>query len=139
MNDDAELELLLSLDGASYEAAEGYLVEFKVQRTNPTATSRMALFMLWFFVLRAASRMYVLIMRTESKAWAANMSHCTISLSSFSHYPKFVKAPVAYDHWRQTEEDAGRPYGFTTAAQLLNDFWREVKRTMNERGIPNDL
>ena len=30
-------------------------------------------------------------------------------------------------------------YNFTTATQLLEEFWREVKRVMNERGIPNDL
>ena len=29
--------------------------------------------------------------------------------------------------------------GFTTALQLLHDFWREVKRTLDEKGIPNDL
>jgi hypothetical protein len=28
---------------------------------------------------------------------------------------------------------------FTTALQLLHDFWREVKRTLDEKGIPNDL
>ena len=33
----------------------------------------------------------------------------------------------------------GRPYNFTTAAQLLSDFWREVKRILNEKEIPNDL
>lgn len=51
----------------------------------------------------------------------------------------FVKAPKVHDHWHRGERDPGRPYGFTTAAQLLEDFWREVKRAMNERGIPNDL
>ena len=123
MSDDAELELLLSLDGASYEAAEGYVVEFKVQRTNPTAT-------------RPHGIIYALVFRPKgSKPYVRfDNAHGVESLGG-----KYVKAPVAYDHWRQTEEDAGRPYGFTTAAQLLNDFWREVKRTMNERGIPNDL
>jgi hypothetical protein len=33
MAEDAELELLLSLDGTSYEAAEGYVVEFSARRT----------------------------------------------------------------------------------------------------------
>ena len=44
-----------------------------------------------------------------------------------------------YDHWHQTEDDAGQPYVFTTASQLLDDFWREVKRAMKEKGILNDL
>ena len=28
---------------------------------------------------------------------------------------------------------------FTSVSQLLEDFWREVKRVMDEKGIPNDL
>ena len=52
---------------------------------------------------------------------------------------KFVKASKAHDHWHWTENDPGRPYVFTTAAQLLDDFWQEVKRVMSERGLPNDL
>ena len=28
---------------------------------------------------------------------------------------------------------------FTTAVQLLEDFWQEVKRVMNEKGLPHDL
>lgn len=44
-----------------------------------------------------------------------------------------------YDHWHRTTNDQGRPYEFTTALQLLHDFWREVKRTLDEKGIPNDL
>lgn len=36
MEEYIELELLLSLDGASFEAAEGYIVEFKARRTTPT-------------------------------------------------------------------------------------------------------
>jgi hypothetical protein len=52
---------------------------------------------------------------------------------------KYVKAPRAYDHWHRRKGDPGRPYMFTTATQLLEDFWKEVKREMAERKIPNDL
>ena len=52
---------------------------------------------------------------------------------------RFVKIPEPHDHWQRREDDPGRPYVFTTATQLLDDFWREVKRSMKERGIPNDL
>ncbi len=37
MDEDVELEVLLSLDGASYEAAAGYFVEFIARRTDKTA------------------------------------------------------------------------------------------------------
>jgi hypothetical protein len=48
---------------------------------------------------------------------------------------RFVKASKPYDHWHRSESERGRPYAFTTATQLLDDFWREVKRAMTERGI----
>jgi hypothetical protein len=38
-----------------------------------------------------------------------------------------------------TSGHEGRPYVFTTALKLLDDFWREVKRTLDEKGIPSDL
>jgi hypothetical protein len=37
MREEAELEILLSLDGQNYEAAEGYVVEFVVRRIEKTA------------------------------------------------------------------------------------------------------
>jgi len=46
---------------------------------------------------------------------------------------------AAHDHWHRTANDKGRPYKFTTAMQLLEDFWQEVKRTLDEKGIPHDL
>jgi hypothetical protein len=123
MNEDSELELLLSLDGASYEAADGYVVEFKAQRTNPTPARPHGV--IYAFVFRPNDgKPYVRFDNAHGVEWLGG---------------KFVKAPVAYDHWHQTEDDEGRPYIFTTATQLLDDFWREVKRAMNERGIPNDL
>jgi hypothetical protein len=50
-----------------------------------------------------------------------------------------VKGAASHDVWHRTEKDAGRPYAFTTGTQLLADFWREVKRVMEEKGILNDL
>ncbi len=35
--EEAELEVLLSLDGSSFEAALGYVVEFSVKRTTTSA------------------------------------------------------------------------------------------------------
>jgi hypothetical protein len=46
---------------------------------------------------------------------------------------------VVYDHWHRMPQDQGRPYHFTSALQLLDDFRREVKRILNEKDIPNDL
>ena len=50
-----------------------------------------------------------------------------------------MKGSDAFDHWHRSQVDRGRPYNFTTAVRLLEDFWAEVKRVMDEKDIPNDL
>jgi hypothetical protein len=42
---------------------------------------------------------------------------------------------VATDHWHRTEDDAGRPYAYTDAMTLIDDFFDEVERVLRERGI----
>ena len=45
----------------------------------------------------------------------------------------------AHDHWHRTESDPGRPYTFEDADTLLQDFFREVRRVLAERGIPETV
>jgi hypothetical protein len=112
MGDEAELELLLSFDGANYEAAEGYVVEFTVKRTARTAE-------------RPHGVSYALVFRpVRGEPYVLDNAHAAERPGG-----RFVKASPAY----------GRPYKFTTASQLLDDFWSEIKRVMKEKGIPNDL
>jgi hypothetical protein len=123
MTKDAELEVLLSLDGTSYEAASGYVVEFTVRRTERTAA-------------RPHGITYALVFRPkDGKPYVRfDNAHAVGRRGG-----RFMKGLETYDHWHQTENDAGRPYDFTTGTQLLADFWWEVKRVMNEKGIANDL
>ena len=123
MTDKAELEWLLSFDGASYEAADGYVVEFTVKRTALTAA-------------RPHGISYALVFRPVRGAPYVRFDNAHAAARPGG---RFVEAHQAYDHWHRDERDPGRPYRFTTAARLLDDFWREVKRVMTEKGIPNDL
>ena len=122
-DEDAELELLLSLDGGSYEAAPGYVVEFVVRRTAKSPA-------------RPHGISYSLVFRPKGgKPYVRFDNAHRVTRSG----GRFVKRPAAHDHWHRTETDPGRPYAFRSAMQLLDDFWREVKRVMSEKGIPNDL
>jgi hypothetical protein len=123
MLDQDELEALLSLDGASFETAEGYIVEFMARRTDVTPQ-------------RPHGISYALVFRPK-----IGEPYVRFDNAHAVERPggRFVKGSSAYDHWHRTESDPGRPYAFTTAANLLEDFWREVKRVMMERRIPNDL
>ena len=48
---------------------------------------------------------------------------------------RFGKRVEARDHWHRTADDPGRPYRFTDAETLIDDFFAEVERTLRERGI----
>ncbi len=119
----AELELLLSLDGSSFEAAAGYVVEFTARRTERTPQ-------------RPYGLSYALVFRTTG---GRSMVRFDNAHAVDRPGGRFVKGSPAHDNWHRSERDPGRPYAFTTAERLLEDFWREVKRVMTERGIPNDL
>ena len=123
MSEDFELELLLSLDGASFEAAEGYVVEFSARRTEPTPA-------------RPHGLSYALVFRPREGEPFVRFDNAHAVKAPGG---KFVKPPAAHDHWHRTEKDPGRPYTFTTAAQLLEDFWREMTRVMDERRLHHDL
>jgi hypothetical protein len=119
---DAELQLLLSLDGAAYETAPGVIVEFAIRRTPAT-------------VQRPHGISYALVLRPKAGGapWVRFDNAHAIGQRGKA------RKRVVYDHWHRTVRDQGRPYHFTTALQLLDDFWREVKRTLDEKDIPNDL
>lgn len=123
MLDEFEIEALLSLDGARFEAAEGYVVEFMARRTEATKERPHGLS--YSFVFRPV----------DGEPYVRFDNAHAVERPGGKH----VKGTRAYDHWHRRKGDPGRPYAFTTAAQLLEDFWREVKREMAERKIPNDL
>lgn len=121
---DGELELLLALDGAVFEMASGGVVEFTARRTAATPE-------------RPHGVSYALVLRAKSGGPPWVRFDNAPAADEKSRGYRMNRA--AYDHWHRTPKDRGRPYNFTTAAQLLDDFWREVKRTFDEKGIPNNL
>ena len=46
-----------------------------------------------------------------------------------------AKRGKTHDHWHRYSADRGRPYAFTDAATLLEDFFDAVKSFMATRGI----
>ena len=120
--DEAELELLLSLDGAAYEMTPGVMVEFAVRRTPATPQ-------------RPHGISYALVLRPKEGGapWVRfDNAHAVEQRGK-------RRRRVVYDHWHRTAHDQGRPYRFITALQLLDDFWQEVKRTLDEEDTPHDL
>ena len=119
---DAELGLLLSLDGAAHETAPGAIVEFAVRRTKVTPQPRM-------HQLRAGA--------AAEGGWSAVGAVRQCARRQPARPRAETRLPMTTG--TGTTNDQGAVYEFTTALQLLHDFWREVKRTLDEKGIPNDL
>lgn len=122
MSDD-DLEWLLAFDGMSFETAD-YVVEFAVQRTDVTAQ-------------RPHGISYALVLRPAGGGdpWLRFDNAHGVERPG----GRYVRGPAAYDHWHRDERDRGRPYAFTTAPQLVDDFWTEAKRVLTRKGLPHDL
>lgn len=119
--DGGELEVLLSLDGAAYEMAPGVLVEFTIKRSPATPQ-------------RPHGISYAMVLRPKEGGapWVRfDNAHAVTQRGRGRR--------AAHDHLHRTEHDEGRPYEFTTAIKLLDDFWREVKRALDEKNISHDL
>jgi Family of unknown function (DUF6516) len=121
---EAELEALLALDGSDFEMAPGVVVEFTARRTDATPE-------------RPHGISYALVLRHKDGGlpWLRFDNAHAVDEGGRGYRRK----SRAYDHWHRTEKDKGRRYEFTTAAQLLDDFWKEVRRVLDEKEIPNDL
>lgn len=122
-NEDEELKALLALDGGSFEMAAGYVAEFEVKLTDKTEQ-------------RPHGVSYALVFRPKGKKPWVRFDNAHAVRRPGGPY---VKKAKVYDHWHRSEKDRGQPYEFTTPMKLLQDFWREVKRVLDKRGIPNDL
>jgi len=122
--DEGELESLLALDGSDFEMTPGVIVEFSAQRTDVTPERP-----------HGISYAFVLRRKAGGRPWVRFDNAHAVSEGGRGYRRK----RAAYDHWHRTEKDKGRPYNFTTAAQLLDDFWKEVKSALDEKGIPHDL
>jgi Family of unknown function (DUF6516) len=122
--DDSELELLLDLDGAVFEMTGGLVVEVTAKVTKETPE-------------RPHGISYALVLRPKAGGapWVRFDNAHRVKQRSRG----YKWSQIAYDHRHSTAKDRGRPYHFSTAIALLDDFWREVKRALDEKGIPNDL
>jgi hypothetical protein len=70
-------------------------------------------------------------MRPTERDWSAS----TMRMELLPSGSRFKQRSEASDHWHHTEDDPGKPYEFRDADTLLQDFFREVRRVLSERGI----
>lgn len=113
------LEFLLAFDGRLHHYPNGYFVKFEIKRVPATEERPHGL--RYSFTLHDPDGQRLI---------GFDNAHTVAAVGS-----RFKDRPVAADHWHRTENDPGRPYTFTDAERLVDDFFGEVERVLTERGI----
>lgn len=117
---DYGLEYLLAFDGAVHHYPDGYYLRFAIKRVP--ASGERAHGLRYSFTLHSPD---------GRRLVGFDNAHGVAAPGS-----KFKDRPKAADHWHRTEDDAGRPYRYVSAEQLLEDFFAEAERVLKEHGIP---
>jgi hypothetical protein len=115
---DYGLEFLLAFDGRIHHLEEGYRIKFEIKRVKPTKE-------------RPHGLSYSLTLHASdgTRLVGFDNAHSVPVAGS-----RFRRSPEARDHWHRTEDDPGRPYAYKDADALLQDFFREARRILAERG-----
>ena len=121
MSDEHTLEFLLAFDGRIHRLEKGYWIKFEIKRFEPDQQRPHGL-----------SYAFTLHDPGGHRIMGFDNAHA-VRKSGFG------KNPTESDHWHRTADDPGRPYRFTTADQLLVDFFAEVRRVLNEHGISDQV
>lgn len=117
--DEHTLEFLLAFDGRVHSFEKGYWIKFEIKRVQASAERPHGL--RYSFTLHGPDGTRLLGF-DNAHAPPANAA-------------PFEKKPRMVDHWHRTSTDAGTPYAFTTADQLLVDFHKAVMRELAFRGV----
>jgi uncharacterized protein DUF6516 len=113
------LEFLLAFDDRVHWLQHNYRLKFEIQRVEPSAE-------------RPHGLRYSLTLHDPNgkRLVGFDNAHAVSPPGT-----RFRKRPMALDRWHRTEGDEGRLYEFVSAYQLLQDFFREARRVLNERGL----
>jgi hypothetical protein len=113
------LEFLLAFDGRIHHLEEGCWIKFEIKRIKASQERPHGL--VYSFTLHAPD---------GTRLVGFDNAHGVPGAGS-----RFRRRPAVSDHWHRTENDPGRPYAFKDADTLLQDFFREVRRILADRGI----
>ena len=114
-----QLEFLLAFNGRIHHLEAGYWLKFRIKRIE--TDERRPHGLSYSFTLHEPS---------GKRLVGFDNAHGVAGTGS-----RVGKRTEAHDHWHRTEDDPGRPYRFIDAETLIDDFFAEVERTLEEHGI----
>ncbi len=117
--EDHTLELLLSLDGEMHQLGGRYWLKFVVKRVPSSS-------------VKPHGIDYSLTLHNpeNERIFGMDNGHAVDHVGS-----RYIAGPKAYDHEHRHETDLGRPYVYSSAAQLIQDFYAGVERRLAELGL----
>ncbi len=122
-NGEADFEAIAGYDGSTFWFEHGYHAMFEIRKTDDPNAHPHAY--RYAFTLHAPS---------GKRIMGFDNAHPVERESG-----KFKRRSPSADHWHRNSSDKGRPYKFETPSKLLEDFYQEVERVLQELGVPTDV
>ena len=114
MERDEGLDYLLSLHGSTVYRDDGYWWKIEAREVKPAS-----------FIPHGIRYSLTLHDQYNTRVYGIDNAH-GIKTPKKGHY----SGRVVYDHRHRTPHDKGFPYEFLSAAQLLEDFFREAEEVV---------
>ncbi len=118
MADDPGLEALLNLNGESFKFEGGFTIEIVAWRALPSAG-----------IPHGVRYSLTLHDRYGTRLMGYDNAHAVKPPKGAA---KITGKRWPYDHRHRTGSDRGVPYEYRDAAQLLEDFFNDVERTIRK-------
>lgn len=117
------LEFLLAFNGRIHWLEQGYYLKFEIKRVDVSALRPHGL-----------SYSFTLHDPEGERILGFDNAHTVKPRGA-----RYKKSPAAADHWHRTSGDKGRPYKFQSAEKLIEDFFAEVRKILEERQISDEV
>ncbi len=118
---DIGLDVLLELNGTEYTEDNGYWYKIEAWKVTPSKE-----------IPHGIRYNLTLHNNYNRRILGFDNAHAVKTMSK----AKFKGRVIAYDHKHSSATDTGTPYTFSSAQQLLNDFFNEVNRIL--KVVSND-
>jgi hypothetical protein len=117
---DTDVETLLDLDGSILDQGNGYWIKIEARRVAPTPG-----------IPHGIAYSLTLHEPYGTRILGFDNAHAVKPPKKFKYAGR-----ITHDHKHRRARDRGAPYEYSTAAQLLKDFFAAVDRALEEAKVP---
>lgn len=118
---DKDVETLLDLNGSIFDQGDGFWIKIEAWRVRPTPG-----------IPHGIAYSLTLHEPYGTRILGFDNAHAVKPPGKF----KYAGRILAHDHKHRHAQDKGVPYGYTSAHQLLQDFFDEADRVLDKTRSP---